>query len=250
MADAILATRGLHKRFGGLVVTDDVALEVAPGETRALIGPNGAGKTTLVAQLSGSLAPDRGTILLRGRDVTGLAIDERVRMGLARSFQITSVFPRFTVLANALLTVQAHAGSSMRFWRPRAADSALRSEAERLLQEIGLEGRADVPAAALSHAEQRQLEVGLALAGGPAVVLLDEPMAGLGPDESGRMIALIERIQRRAAILLVEHDMDVVFRLAHTITVLVAGRILATGTPQEVRASADVRAAYLGEDGA
>jgi len=248
MAETVLATRALSKRFGGLVVTDGVEIEIATGETRALIGPNGAGKTTLIAQLCGALAPDHGRIELRGEDVTALRLHERVRRGLARSFQITSIFPRLTVLENALLAVQAHAGSSMRFWRSRRTEAALYDRAQALLSELGLEARAGIAAGSLSHAEQRQLEVGLALAGSPSVLLLDEPMAGLGPDESARMIALIERIRGRAAILLVEHDMDAVFRLADTISVLVSGRLIVTGTPDDVRSNAQVRAAYLGDD--
>ena len=252
MSTPLLAAHELRKRFGGVVATDGVTLAVAPGEIHALIGPNGAGKTTLVAQLSGAMLPDSGRIEFEGRDITPASQSERVRMGLARSYQITTIFERFSVLDNVALAVQARAGSSMSFWRPVARETALFEEARALLARIGLAGRESVPAAHLAHGEQRALEVGLALATRPRLLLLDEPMAGMGPEESERMIALIQRLRApepELAVLLIEHDMDAVFRLADRISVLVSGRVVASGSPAEIRAHAEVRKAYLGEDG-
>jgi len=246
--DALLATTGIRKRFGGIVATDDVSLDVRPGEIHALIGPNGAGKTTLIHQLCGTLAPDAGRILFEGRDVTGLTTHERVHRGLARSYQITSIFRPFSVLDNVALAVQARSGTSLRFWAPVLAESSLFDEARQTLAEVGLTARADALAGALAHGEQRQLEVGLALATHPKVLLLDEPMAGMGPDESERMIELIGRLRGRCAMLLVEHDMDAVFRLADRISVLVNGRIIATGAPESIRGNEDVKRAYLGDE--
>jgi branched-chain amino acid transport system ATP-binding protein len=244
----MLALRNVSKRFGGVVATDDVSLEVAPGEVHALIGPNGAGKTTLIGQISGSLATDAGTILLEEADITAWREHQRVKAGLARSYQITSIFRRFSVLDNLALAVQARSGSSFSFWRPVAAESALFDEARMLSREIGLAERLEVAAGNLAHGEQRALEVGLALATRPRLVLLDEPMAGMGPEESQRMIALIGRIRASVAVLLVEHDMDAVFRLADRITVLVNGRVIATGKPEGIRADPEVRRAYLGDE--
>ena len=244
----MLELAGVCKRFGGVVATDEVSLEVARGEVHALIGPNGAGKTTLIAQISGALATDAGRMLFNGADITRLSTHARVAAGLARSYQITSIFRRFSVLENLALAVQARSGSSFSFWRPLAAETALFDEARALAEEIGLGPRVDSLATNLSHGEQRALEVGLALATRPQLVLLDEPMAGMGPQESGRMIALIERIRARVTVLLVEHDMDAVFRLADRISVLVNGRILASGAPQAIRADPEVRKAYLGEE--
>jgi branched-chain amino acid transport system ATP-binding protein len=238
----------VSKRFGGVVATDRVTLEVAQGEIHALIGPNGAGKTTLIGQISGSLAADAGRILFLGSDVTRARQHERVRAGLARSYQITSIFKRFSVLDNLALAVQARHGSSFRFWRPVEAESALFDEARTIAGEVGLGDRTDTPGAALAHGEQRALEVGLALATRPKLVLLDEPMAGMGPEESQRMIELIHRIRAQVTVLLVEHDMDAVFRLADRITVLVNGRVIASGKPLDIRADAEVRRAYLGDD--
>ncbi len=248
MAEPLLDIRGISKRFGGLVATDSVSLEVAAGEIHALIGPNGAGKTTLIAQISGSLAPDAGTIRFRGTDITHLAQHARVTAGLARSYQVTSIFRGFSVRDNLALAVQARSGSSLSFWRPVAAERALFDEAAAIAARVGLEARLDALAATLAHGEQRALEVGLALATRPALVLLDEPMAGMGPEESQAMIALIDRIRATVTVLLVEHDMDAVFRLADRISVLVNGRVIATGTPEEIRADAEVRRAYLGEE--
>ena len=227
---------------------DRVSLEVAAGEVHALIGPNGAGKTTLVSQISGSLSSDEGQINFQGLDVTKAKPHERVRLGLARSHQITSIFRRFSVLENLALAVQARTGSSFSFWRPVAAEAALFEEAAGISRDIGLAERLQVRAGNLAHGEQRALEVGLALATRPKLVLLDEPMAGMGPEESRRMIALIGRIRAGVTVLLVEHDMDAVFRLADRITVLVNGRVIATGKPEAIRADPQVRRAYLGDE--
>jgi len=244
----VLRLEALSKRFGGVVATDGVSLEVAKGEVHALIGPNGAGKTTLIGQISGSLPPDSGRVVFLEKEITRDSLHERVRAGLARSYQITSLFRRFSALDNVALAVQARSGSSFSFWRPVAGETRLFDEAASILDEIGLSEKKSQTASTLAHGDQRALEVGLALATRPQLVLLDEPMAGMGPEESRRMIALIERIRTRVTILLVEHDMDAVFRLADRISVLVSGRILATGRPQEIRANAEVRRAYLGDE--
>ena len=248
MAEPLLAIRGLAKRFGGLRATDGVDLAVAEGETHAIIGPNGAGKTTLIGQLAGDLRPDAGTMRFGGRDVTALDAPARSRLGLARSFQITSIFRDLTVLDNVALAVQAHAGHSFRFWRPARADDELRAPARAVLASVGLDPRADVLAANLAHGEQRQLEIAMALATRPRLLLLDEPVAGMGLEESQRMVRFLGALKGRLTIVLVEHDMDVVFMLADRVSVMVYGRIIATGTPEEVRANAAVRKAYLGED--
>jgi branched-chain amino acid transport system ATP-binding protein len=246
----VLELKGVSKRFGGVIATDSVTLDVKRGEVHALIGPNGAGKTTLVAQIAGDLASDGGTIVFDGADVTRAPQHQRVRAGLARSYQVTSVFRRLAVLDNLALAVQARSGSSFSFWRPVASETSLAEEARALAAEIGLGGREETVAAALAHGEQRALEVGLALATRPKLVLLDEPMAGMGQEESQRMIALIERVRTRAAVLLVEHDMDAVFRLADRISVLVSGRVIASGAPEAIRAHPEVKKAYLGEGAA
>jgi branched-chain amino acid transport system ATP-binding protein len=244
----LLAVRGLTRRFGGLVATDRLDFDVALDELHAVIGPNGAGKTTLIAQLAGTLTPDAGTIVVDGVDVTRRSTHARVAHGIARSYQVTNVFPRFTALDNATLAVQACAGSSFRFFRATRREPALQDEAHALLARVGLRDRAQIPAGALAHGEQRQLEVALALASRPRLLLLDEPMAGMGPDESERMVALIAALKGSVTIVLVEHDMDAVFRLADRISVLVSGRVIATGTPREIRANPDVRRAYLGSE--
>jgi len=248
VAEPILRLDGLRKRFGGLAVTDGVSLDVLPGEIHAVIGPNGAGKTTLIHQISGTLRPDAGRVVFAGRDVTALPLARRARLGLARSFQITSVLPGFTALENAALAVQARSGSSFRFLRPAGSEAALNRAAQAALEQTGLADRAAVPAAALSHGERRQLELAIALALQPRLLLLDEPLAGTGPEEADRLVALLRGLGRRYAILLVEHDMQAVFALADRISVLVQGRVIATGTPAAIRADAVVRAAYLGED--
>jgi branched-chain amino acid transport system ATP-binding protein len=246
----MLELSNVSKRFGGVVATDGVTLDVKAGEVHALIGPNGAGKTTLVAQIAGDLASDAGAIVFEGTEVTHAAQHERVRAGLARSYQITSIFRRFSVLDNLALAVQARSGSSFSFWRPVASEESLAQEAKGIAAQIGLAGREGAVAATLAHGEQRALEVGLALATRPRLLLLDEPTAGMGPEESQGMIALIERVRAQVAVLLVEHDMDAVFRLADRISVLVSGRVIATGAPAAIRAHPEVRKAYLGESAA
>ena len=236
------------KRFGGVVATDGVTLDVAQGEVHALIGPNGAGKTTLVGQISGSLATDSGKIVLEKADITAWREHQRVKLGLARSYQITSIFRRFSVLDNLALAVQARSGSSFHFWHPVVKETALFDEARTLAEQINLGTRIEGLAGNLAHGEQRALEVGLALATNPKLVLLDEPMAGMGPEESQRMIELIRRIRAKVTVLLVEHDMDAVFRLADRITVLVDGRVIATGRPEAIRSDPQVRRAYLGDE--
>lgn len=248
MSDNLLRVAGLNKRFGGLRATRDLDLDVRSGETHALIGPNGAGKTTLIGQLSGAVRPDSGSITFAGRDITRLSVYERVRVGMGRSFQISSFFPQFSTLQNVTLSVQARNGTSFRFWRRQAAEAALYEESAAILREVGLEAVADIPAAGLSHGEHRQLELALALATRPRLLLLDEPMAGMSGEESDRMLTLIEGLKARFSILLVEHDMKSVFRLADRISVLVSGSVIATGTPDEIRNNADVRKAYLGDE--
>ena len=247
MAKPILETRNLVQRFGALVATDDLSLTVLPGELHAVIGPNGAGKTTLVAQLAGELAPTAGQIFLDGKDVTRLSASMRSRNGIARSFQVTSLCSEFTAIENVALAVQAHQGHSFRMWGRARRDASLIEPAREVLDMVGLGERADVPAGLLAHGEQRQLEVAVALACRPRVLLFDEPMAGMGRDELHRMMRLIRSLRGHYAILLIEHDMDAVFALADRITVLVYGRSIASGAPAEIAASAEVRAAYLGQ---
>jgi len=249
MAEALLEVRELRKAFGALRATDGVNLEVREGETHAVIGPNGAGKTTLISQLSGMLRPDSGQIRFSGEDITRLAAPARSMKGLARSFQITSIYREFTALDNVGLAVQAHAGHSFHFWRPARKEPELREPARKILEEVGLGPRAGVIAANLAHGEQRQLEIAMALAASPRLLLLDEPVAGMGTEESQRMVQFLGTLRGKRTMILVEHDMDAVFSLADRISVLVYGRVIATGTPQEIRVNPEVRAAYLGEDG-
>jgi branched-chain amino acid transport system ATP-binding protein len=246
--EPLLTIEGLTKRFGGVVACDGVTLGVAKGELHAVIGPNGAGKTTLIGQLTGEIAPDAGRIVFAGRDLTGLATHQRSALGLARSFQITSLFLDFTALDNVALAVQAHAGHSFRFWRDARNEPGLREPARKALARVGLADRADVVVASMSHGEHRQLEIAMALATRPSMLLLDEPMAGMGPEESQRMVATLGELKGELTILLIEHDMEAVFALADRITVLVYGRVIATGAPEAIRANPDVRQAYLGED--
>ena len=248
MAEPLLALRGLQKRFGGLAVTNDVSLDVLPGEIHAVIGPNGAGKTTLINEISGVLPLDAGRILFGGRDVTRLSMPRRARLGLARSFQITSVIADFTALENTALAVQAGAGTSFRFFRPASSEARLNAPAREALAAVGLEARADVPAGAMSHGEKRQLELAIALATRPRLLLLDEPLAGAGPEETERLIGILRGLKSRYTIVLVEHDMQAVFAMADRISVLVYGRVIATGAPDAIRANEEVRRAYLGED--
>jgi branched-chain amino acid transport system ATP-binding protein len=243
----VLQVEGLVKRFGGLLATDHLSLALAPGEIHAIIGPNGAGKTTLIHQLSGDLRPDEGRILFNGRDVTALPPYQRALAGFGRSYQITSVFADFTALQNVALSVQAHAGHSFHFLRRADRDAALTGPARAALAQVGLAERADTPVAEMAHGERRQLEIAMTLAGQPSLLLLDEPMAGMSHAESENVVALLRTLKGRYTILLVEHDMDAVFALADRITVLVYGRAIASGTPDEIRQSAEVRMAYLGD---
>jgi len=243
MNNNLLEVRGLTKSFGALLASDDIDLEVREGETHAIIGPNGAGKTTLISQLAGNLLPDRGRVRFAGEDITALS-----HRGFARSFQITSIYRDFTALENVMLAVQAHAGSSFRFWGSARAERALQEPARRVLEEVGLGARTGLPGGNLAHGEQRQLEVAMALATRPRLMLLDEPVAGMGAEETQRMVGLISTLKGGKTIILVEHDMDAVFSLADRVSVLVYGRIVATGTPEEIRTNAEVRRAYLGDE--
>ncbi len=247
MGDLLLRIEGLGKRFGGVVASDSISLAVAPGELHAIIGPNGAGKTTLIGQLGGEIRPDSGRIYFGDIDITHLPGWRRSQLGLARSFQITSLFADFTVLDNAALAVQAHAGHSFHFWRNARGEESLRRPAAAALARLALSGRSGMLVSKLSHGERRQLEIAMALATNPRMLLLDEPMAGMGPDESARMVRILAELKRDLTILLIEHDMEAVFALADRITVLVYGRIIASGAPEEIRANAQVRQAYLGE---
>ena len=243
----LLAAHGLVKRFGGLLATDHVDLSVARGEIHALIGPNGAGKTTLVAQLGGQLASDAGRIVFAGHDITRMPTHRRARRGLVRSFQITRLFASASVLENVALAVQAATGSSLGAWRPVRRERALFEAARALLADVGLAERCNLAIGALSHGQRRALEVAMTLAGQPALVMLDEPMAGMGHEESARMERLVASLRVRCTVLLIEHDVDAVFRLADRVSVLVEGRVVATGTPDAVRADVRVIAAYLGD---
>ena len=244
----ILTTTSLCKSFGGVTATDNVSLEVEAGEVHAIIGPNGAGKTTLISQLSGALKPDSGTIRFKGQDITAQPAYARARLGITRSFQITSLVMGMSVLDNVALAVQARDGHSFRFIKPARKIRHLRDEAMESLAQVGLQARADTATSALSHGEHRQMEIAIALASGADLMLLDEPMAGLGPEESVTMVAFLKTLKGKRTILLIEHDMDAVFALADRISVLVYGRIIATGTPDEIRGNDDVRHAYLGEE--
>ncbi|MFM7416868.1 MAG: ABC transporter ATP-binding protein [Alphaproteobacteria bacterium] len=248
MAEALLSIQGLRKHYGGLAVTNDVSLEVYPGEIHALIGPNGAGKTTLIHQVTGTVAPDAGRVVFAGMDITRFSFPRRLHAGLARSFQITSIIAGFSVLENVALAAQAKSGSSFRLFRAAASEEALNDAARHALNEVGLADRAAIMAGALSHGEKRALEIAIALATQPRLLLLDEPLAGAGPEETERLIALLRRLKSRYAILLVEHDMQAVFALADRISVLAEGRIIASGSTAEIRASDGVRTAYLGEE--
>jgi len=244
----LLQVQDLVKRFGGLTATDHANLIVRQGEIHALIGPNGAGKTTLIHQISGAMPSDGGRIVFDGTDLHGLSMYQRAHKGLVRSYQITSIFKKLSVLDNLALAVQAVDGSSMQFWRAARSERARYASASNVAERVGLNAQMQRLAGALSHGEQRQLEVGLALATKPHLLLLDEPMAGMGPDESERMVALLQSLRSETTILLVEHDMDAVFRLADTISVLVFGKVIASGTAQTIRDNAEVRKAYLGDE--
>jgi branched-chain amino acid transport system ATP-binding protein len=245
--DHLLQIDGLTKHFDGVVASDNIVLAVPRGELHAIIGPNGAGKTTLIGQLMGEIVPGSGTIRFGGTDITKLPTYQRSRLGLARSFQITSLFLDFTALDNVALAVQAHAGHSFRFWRDARKEKELRQPARAALARVGLTDRADIIVANMSHGEHRQLEIAMALATRPRMLLLDEPMAGMGPEESQRMVKMLRELKQELTILLIEHDMETVFALADRITVLVYGRVIASGTPEEIHANEKVRQAYLGE---
>jgi branched-chain amino acid transport system ATP-binding protein len=248
VAEPVLRLEALSKSFGGLCVTDNVTLDVMPGELHAIIGPNGAGKTTLINQVSGLLTPDAGRILFAGRDITNLPVHARAALGLARSFQITSIVPGFTAIENVALAVQARMGSSFRFFGRAADEHGLNRPAMAALAEVGLAERADTLAGHLSHGEKRALELAIALAMRPALLLLDEPMAGTGHEETERLVQLLRRLKTSFPMVLVEHDMTAVFALADRISVLIYGRILASGSPDAVRADPKVVTAYLGEE--
>jgi branched-chain amino acid transport system ATP-binding protein len=247
MPEPLLRLEGLRKNFGSLVVTDDVTLDVMPGEMHALIGPNGAGKTTLINQLSGLIRPDEGRILFAGADITTLPPEARALRGLSRSFQITSILPGFSVLENVALAVQAREGSSLRFIGRAADEAALNTPAMAALEQAGLADRVRARAGELSHGEKRALELAIALAMKPTLLLLDEPMAGIGREETERQVGLLLQLKRQFTMVLVEHDMAAVFALADRISVLIRGRLLVTGSPDEVRADPQVVTAYLGE---
>jgi branched-chain amino acid transport system ATP-binding protein len=247
---AILEVTGLVKRFGGLLATDHLSLSLQRGEIHAVIGPNGAGKTTFINQLGGEILPDEGRIVFDGHDITREPPFRRAMVGLGRSYQITSVFNDFTVLQNTALAVQAHAGHSFRFWQAAASERTLVEPAMAALAQVGLAERAHTPVSVLAHGERRQLEIAMVLATGAKLLLLDEPMAGMSPIESEAVVALLEKLKGQCTILLVEHDMGAVFALADRITVLVYGRPVATGTPDDIRNQPEVREAYLGEEGA
>ncbi|MCB1536139.1 MAG: ABC transporter ATP-binding protein [Rhodoblastus sp.] len=246
MADVILLVDRLMKSFGGLRATNDLSLEVQRGECHAIIGPNGAGKTTFISQLQGMLAPDSGTITLNGRDITGEPAHRRARLGIARSFQITSLVPDFSVLDHAALAVQARSGHSFRFWKNARRDPALVAPAQEAVETVGLASRAKTLARDLSHGEARQLELAIAIAQQPKLLLLDEPMAGMGRKDGVAMTELLAQLKKDYSIILIEHDMQAVFSLADRISVLVAGHIIKTGAPEVIRTDPDVRAAYLG----
>ncbi|WP_018699409.1 ABC transporter ATP-binding protein [Amorphus coralli] len=248
MADPILRLERLSKHFGALRVTNELSLDVERGEVHAIIGPNGAGKTTLISQISGALAPDHGSIVFDGRDVTGLSMAQRARAGLARSFQITTILPNFTVLDNVALAVQARQGHSFRFVRAVNRDRSLTDAAAAHLETVGLLERAGTRAGSLSHGEKRSLELAIALATRPKLLLLDEPMAGTGREETERLVAVLKRLASDYTMILVEHDMDAVFALADRISVLVYGEVIATGAPEAIRENQKVRQAYLGEE--
>ena len=247
MAEPLLCIENLVRRFGGIVATDNLSLDIARGELHAIIGPNGAGKTTLISQLIGQLRPTAGTIRFAGQDVTHLPAWKRSRLGLARSFQITSLLPNFTAADNVALAAQARDGHSFRFFGKARQEKQLRAAAHAALDRVGLLGRADVVVSRLSHGEQRELELAVALATKPQLLLLDEPMAGLGVTESARMVKLLAELRQEVTIVLVEHDMNAVFVLADRITVLVYGRVIASDVPAAIRTNEEVKRAYLGD---
>jgi len=247
MTGPILQTRSLSKRFGGLTAVDNVTIDFMPGQVHAIIGPNGAGKTTLINLLSGDLAPSSGKIMFRDQDVSTAPVYQISQLGIGRSYQKTNIFADFTCLQNSLLAGQSRMTSSMRFLRPAGAYGDIRTRAENALQLCGLSDRASWVASEMSYGEQRQLEIGMMLATEPALLLLDEPLAGMGRDESGHVVELIKRLAKNHTVILIEHDMDAVFAVADVLTVMVNGVVLASGTPNEIRASQAVQEAYLGD---
>jgi len=247
MSEPLLVADGLVKRFGGLCATDNVSLSILPGEIHALIGPNGAGKTTLIGLLTGELKPNAGHISFCGSDITRRPTYARARSGIARSFQITSIFPDMSVLENVSLAVQIHQGHSFRFCRQIGQDQSLLKPARATLKLVGLEDRAEAAASFLSHGEHRQLEIAMALASEPKLLLLDEPLAGMGRDESRRMVALLQSLKGKVTMLLIEHDINAVFELADRLSVLVYGKVIATGSVDDIRNNTEVRRAYLGD---
>ena len=244
----VLYTEGLTKHYGALLVTDSVSLDIHQGEIHAIIGPNGAGKTTLINQLSGELASDAGRVWFDGADVTNMPVYERARRGLLRSYQITSIFEDFSVLENVTLSALAARKHAFGFWKPMLANGEMRRSGKQALDAAGLSDRLEVLASELGYGERRQLELAMALSAGPKFLLLDEPMAGMSAKESAAVVNLLKKLKSSYAILLVEHDMDAVFELADRISVLVYGRVIFTGTPEEVRNHPEVRAVYLGEE--
>ena len=244
----MLKVNSLVKSFGGLLATDNLSFEVETGKLHAVIGPNGAGKTTLISQITGETKPDSGTVIFDGDDISDVPVHLRSARGLARSFQITNIFPDMTTWDNVALAVQAQAGHSFHFWKDARKDPLLREPALVFLEQVGLAKRAGIVAGQLSHGEHRQLEIAMALATRPKMLLLDEPMAGMGPEESKAMVDILQGLKRKLTILLIEHDMDVVFTLADQITVLVYGRGIATDAPEAIRNHPEVQAAYLGEE--
>ncbi|TCP44256.1 ABC transporter ATP-binding protein [Rhodovulum marinum] len=248
MTEPVLDVRNLQLSFGALKATDGVSLTLRPGEIHALIGPNGAGKSTLIGLIAGTLTPDAGQVFLSGRDVTGTDVVARARAGLARSFQVSAVAGELTVLQNVVLAVQGARGQSFRFFRPALGQADLCEAAEAHIARVGLSDRRAVQAGDLAHGERRRLELAMALALCPRAFVLDEPMAGMGPDGAREMTALLDDLRHEAPILLVEHDMDAVFALADRVSVLVSGRVIASGTVAEIRADAEVQRAYLGEE--
>ncbi len=248
MNDAILKITDLHKRFGGVIATDNVNLTVRRNQLHALIGPNGAGKTTLISQISGTLPSDSGAIEFNGQSIIRLSAPQRALLGLARSFQVTSIIEDFTCTQNVAVAIQAHHGHSFKFWKPADSEAEIQDMAVAVLKSVGLGDRCNIVSGQLAHGEKRRLEIAVALAMEPRLLVLDEPLAGMGRTDSGEMIDYLKSLKGQYSILLVEHDMDAVFALADQISVLVYGRIIATGTPQEVRSDEFVRKAYLGED--
>ena len=248
MPEPILEIQGLSKRFGAVVASDEVTLDLVPGEIHALIGPNGAGKSTVIKQIAGEVRQDKGSIRFAGRDIGRLDVVARAQLGLARTFQVSSVAPEFSTLQNVMLAVQSVERKTFRFFKPALRDASLVEAAMSYLERLLLDDRADVPAANLSHGERRALEIAIALALRPKAFLLDEPMAGMGPENTEKLVEILDGLRAEAPILLVEHDMDAVFALADRISVIVYGRIVASGTPNDIRANEEVRRAYLGDE--